>query len=380
MEEQSPNASKKKDAAATTAASSSVTPGEAIRRYVFRQKPHGKNIVDFGLAKLGRSFWDTIRYYAIGLYNYIDEDHVFFLSAGIAFNVLYCIVPLSLVAFYFISTLVASDEKANQVVINYIAQAFPLPVYKEDLAAWLSDKLIGVKHSGHIAGIVGGFSLLWLASILFSTLRTSLNAILGMKPKTNYFFQKALDILLTIIVIVLLFSTTLITPIASVLGDIGQNFLPSQLIKLFNSTLPFFIGLALSIVLYVILFRTLPHQRLSRKVIIVSASTTVILIELMKYAFSYYMRHLSSVGTLYGTYAFLVGVSLWIYYVSAAFLIGAEVGWLYRERHELSHVKHATATHPGTAAATDAAKEAYSETKLNPTQPAGTAKQNLEDS
>jgi membrane protein len=369
---------KPKDAANREAASSVTSqPKKRSWRNIYRQKPHGKNILDFGLGKFGQSVWDSIRYYAVGLYNYIDEDHVFFLSAGIAFNVLYCIVPLTLVTFYFVSTLVSSDQRANEVVLNYVAQALPLPVYKEDLVKWLASKLTYVKHSGGIAGLIGVFSLIWLASILFSTLRTSLNAIFGMRPKSNYFLQKALDIVLMIIVIVLLFATTFISPLISILGDIGDNFLPRAIIDIFNSTTPFFIGVGVSILLYVILFRMLPHQRLSRKVIFVSASTTVLLIEVMKYAFSYYMRHLSSIGTLYGTYAFLVGVSLWIYYVSAAFLIGAEMGWLYRERNELTHVKHPTSTHPGEQATTTDAVKAYDEVKLNPTQPAGIVKQNI---
>jgi uncharacterized BrkB/YihY/UPF0761 family membrane protein len=124
----------------------------------------------------------------------------------------------------------------------------------------------------------------------------------------------------------------------------------------------------------------LPNEKLSRNVIVVSASTSVILTEAMRFLFVYYMAHISSIRSLYGTYAFLAGISLWLYYASVAFLIGAEVGWLYKERHEVvtvpelspkevGHVKH-----PGTKALRSGALKAYEKSKTNPTKPAGKLK------
>src|SRR5439155_17541537 len=128
----------------------------------------GKDAKRFGNATLGRKFaasvtmptllnktWDSIKYYATGLYRYVDEDHCFLLSAGIAFNVLYCVLPLSLVMFYFFSATLTS-ERAVTVAVQYIVQSFPVPLYEEDVRMWLARQLGGVSHAGTIAGIVGG--------------------------------------------------------------------------------------------------------------------------------------------------------------------------------------------------------------------------------
>ena len=90
----------------------------------------------------------------------------------------------------------------------------------------------------------------------------------------------------------------------------------------------------ISLVLFTLLFRMLPHERLPTRVIFVSAIATVIMIEGIKYAFTFYLAKLSNVGALYGTYAFLVGIALWIYFVAVVFTIGAEIGWLYQERRK----------------------------------------------
>src|SRR6476469_5026220 len=109
-------------------------------------------------GKLLPRVWESIKYYSIGLYNYVDDDHCFLLSAGIAFNVLYCVLPLSLVMFYFLSATLTSD-KAITLVLDYITKSFPLPVYQDILKDWISKKLVGLHHESNIAGLIGGISL-----------------------------------------------------------------------------------------------------------------------------------------------------------------------------------------------------------------------------
>lgn len=331
-----------------------------------------------------RRVWDSIKYYAIGLYRYVDEDHCFLLASGIAFNLLYCVVPLSLVVFYFFSTALTS-ERAITTAVNFIIQSFPVPLYESDVRMWLSRELTAVGHVSHIAGLVGGVTLFWLASTLFSTLRTSVNAVLNIPPHKNMIFQKLLDFALMIVILVLLLTSTFLSPIVTLLQHVGTEILPGWLSYIMDSAIPRFVALALSAALYLTLFRMLPHRRLSWPVIFVSATTTVVLTEAMRLLFVYYMTHVSSIGSLYGTYAFLIGISLWIYYASTAFLIGAEVGWLYSERHAIAAPSTKdSARHRGEqrgcivddAPALDNPALADSEpAKSNPARPVGEAKE-----
>jgi membrane protein len=280
-----------------------------------------------------KRIWESIKYYAVGVYKYSEEDHCFLLAAGIAFNVLYCMLPLSLVIFYFFSAALTST-RAIGYVVGYITESFPIPISEANLRVWMTGELSRVGHKHAVAGIIGGITLFWLASVLFSTLRTSVNAVFNMVSKKNMILEKLLDFLLMLLVLVLLLVSTFLSPVVNLIQRFGTDLLPAWLSGTVNSTIPRFVTLAISIVLYGILFRMLPHEKLSRNVIIVSAATSVVLTEAMRFLFVYYMAHISSIRSLYGTYAFLVGISLWLYYASLAFLIGAEVGWLYKERHE----------------------------------------------
>lgn len=309
-----------------------VTPSYAVERQLKRFRRKGR--IPTRALSLVERVLAAIKYYAVGLWNYLDDDHCFLLASGIAFNVLLSVIPLSLLLFDVFSLTLQNNENATKAIVEYVQKSIPIPDYQNLATGWVSDKLSSVKHSGRLAAILGGLSLMWLSSALFSSLRTTVNAIFGLKPRANMLVLKLLDFLMMFVVMALLLGSTFLTPILGLLKELGTDILPDNFDTVLEGTLPFLISLTLSTMLFVLLFRMLPHERLPRKVIIVSSLVTVFLIELIKYVFTFYLAKLSTIGALYGAYAFLVGIALWIYFVAVVFTIGAEVGWLYQERRK----------------------------------------------
>lgn len=297
-----------------------------VRRFTRAGKPVSRTLL--WLERV----WIAAKYYAVGLWNYVDDDHCFLLASGIAFNVLLSVIPLSLLLFDLFSLTLQNNENAQQAIIDYIQKSIPISDYQDLASTWLGEKLSSVKHTGRLAAIVGGLSLMWLSSSLFSSLRTTVNAIFGLKPRANLLVLKLLDFLMMFVVMALLLASTFLTPIIGLLRELGAGILPDNVDSLLDGALPYFISLGLSLLLFLLLFRMLPHERLSRPVIFVSSIATVIMIEGMKYLFTFYLSKISRIGALYGTYAFLVGIALWMYFVAVVFTIGAEIGWLYQER------------------------------------------------
>src|SRR5204863_1911538 len=95
------------------------------------------------LRRLVVRFWDATKYYFAGLYNHMDDDHCFLLSAGIAFNVLYCIIPLSLLIYDVFSFILRSNEKATIIIVQYLSTSIPIPEYRSLVERWLNKKLSG---------------------------------------------------------------------------------------------------------------------------------------------------------------------------------------------------------------------------------------------
>jgi uncharacterized BrkB/YihY/UPF0761 family membrane protein len=93
---------------------------------------------------------ESITYYALGIYKHADEDHYFLLAAGIAFNVLYCVLPLSLVIFYFFSAALTKGRAVGYVV-SYVAESFPITVNEQAIRTWLMNELSKIGHGSVIA-------------------------------------------------------------------------------------------------------------------------------------------------------------------------------------------------------------------------------------
>ena len=77
-----------------------------------------------------------------------------------------------------------------------------------------------------------------------------------------------------------------------------------------------------------------PYRKPPRRAIIVSAVSATILWVLAKQIFGFYIAHFVMLQRVYGTYAIMVVVAFWIYYTAIVFVIGAEIGQLFRERSE----------------------------------------------
>ncbi|MEI8135491.1 MAG: YihY/virulence factor BrkB family protein [bacterium] len=274
-----------------------------------------------------------IVYYAKGLWNGLDADHCFIFASGIAFNVLLCIIPLSLIIFQIFSFILQNNESAKHVVLDYIQKSLPIEGYGQAVRDWVQNQFAYVTDVSYLPGLIALVVLLWLASALFSSLRSAVNAIFEIPTHHNMAVLKLKDIGMIFVVCFFLLMTIVFGPILSGLQKLSVDILPEAISSFVHSTVTTLIPLAVAIVLYLYLYRSLPHEKIPWRVSIVSTIFTVIMIEVMKFFFIFYLDRISSIGAVYGTYAFLVAVAFWAYYVALVFTVGAEVGKLYRDRN-----------------------------------------------
>ena len=280
-------------------------------------------------------FKDRIKYYTLGLWNGLDEDHCFIFASGIAFNVLLCIIPLSLILFQIFSLIMQNDDNAKAAVIGYIQRSLPIQQYGGMLQEWVQNQFSYISDVSLLPGIIALVVLVWLASALFTSLRSAVNAIFNIKTRHNMALLKLKDIGMIFMVSFFLLITILVNPIIGAMEKIGDELLPEFLSTIINSTVAAFIPIVLMVILFFYLFRTLPHQKIPWQVAGLSTVITVTLIELMEYVFTFYLHKISSFGAVYGAYAFVAVVAIWSYYVSLVFTIGALVGKLYMTRKTL---------------------------------------------
>jgi membrane protein len=292
-----------------------------------------------GLQK-NHDFRKFVSHYFWGLYYRTDEHHIFLYSSGLAFSLFLCIVPFVLIIFSILGNILAVTSVEGQIN-TFIYTVIPYAEYAEYAKNIIFSRINEVIEYKTMAGYIGGFGLFFAASGLFSSMRTILNKVFPGRDDKSAIIGKLRDFGMVIIVIVLVLSSTIILPAIDILKDYTHKFSILRFLEMnaiqhmMISTVSF---LAIFLTFYVF-YSLIPYAKLGHRVPALSAMWAAILWEVAKRLFGYYISHFATLNKIYGTYALLVVLAFWIYYSSITFLLGAEIGQLYRERLDLKRKK-----------------------------------------
>jgi len=276
-------------------------------------------------------------HYFGGLYNRIDDHHVFLNASGLAFELFLCIIPFILIIFAVLGSILASNNIQYQINL-LIDTIIPYEEYSEFVKKIIFTRINEVIEYKNLAGIIGGFGLFFAASGLFSSMRTILNQVFGITKNVNLILWKLRDFALVVMVILIFFLTTICAPIIDVLAQSAGQFEELAFFKasIFHHFFLSLLSFSIIFIVFSVLYITVPLKKLKRRAIVVSAFWAALLWETAKQLFGYYLYHFSNFGKIYGTYALIVVVAFWIYFSSVVFIIGAEIGKLFQERLESS--------------------------------------------
>lgn len=263
-----------------------------------------------------------------------DRRHIFLLSAGIAFNQLLCMIPLTLLVLSIVSGMV-HEMHAREALRSFLIQILPQNIEATSTIPNVLAELNTVYTYRNIAGWIAGFTLIWTASALFSSLRTGLNAIFH-TPDTKFFvWYKLKDIGLTIVAALLILVTTALSPLLTIIEDIGKSVFGAANTDYFYGFTAQALSLISTSVLFFVLYRVVPSGKLPRQIVVMSSLLAVGLWEGARILFSWYVNISATLSTFYGGYITLVSLALWFYYSAFIFLLSAELAqFIYVKRTE----------------------------------------------
>ena len=275
-------------------------------------------------------------YYYNGLTKNIADHHVFLFAGGLAFSIFLCIVPFVLIIFAVLGNIL--DSSYVQFQINTLIETIiPYSRYSDFVKKIIFNRINEVIAYRNIAGIIGGFGLLFAASSLFSSMRTILNKVYGVETDVNIFIAKLRDFALVFMVVIIFFVTTISMPTIDLLRQQAGEWTSFEFLSsgIFSHLIFSLLSLLLIFIVFNVLYFTVPLRKLGKKATFMSALWAAILWEAAKQGFGYYLYNFAAFNRIYGAYALVVVVAFWIYYSSVVFIIGAEIGRLYYERNFL---------------------------------------------
>ena len=261
-----------------------------------------------------------------------NDDNGFFLSAGIAFNLLINLIPFIMLLLALVGTVLYNDQE----VLNYIH------AYLRDVAPALDPKvtsnLMDVIRNRQIVGILGFVSLLWFSTLVFSSLRVALNIVFRMEKSPRMLREIAVDLLMVLLVGILLLVSMILSSAFTFLPGY-QGRIPVAIGPTIQWILRYLLPFSLTYCMFFVIYKIIPNKGIHFRSALQAALFTGLLWELAKHLFTWYVVHLAEYSIFYGSLSTLAIFILWVYYSSMILVLGAELAYFLEKDRQGSMVK-----------------------------------------
>jgi membrane protein len=264
-----------------------------------------------------------------------------FLASGLAFNGILTLIPMLFLSAAAVGTILNSYVLSMQQLNSILDTIFPQQPFAIEIKESIRSIIADIVTYRRSIGLLGFLVLVWTTTSLFDALRSALHRIYELKRTRGLLASLAHDIGFIILVFVLFLATnfaiwvyTLVAPMAMKLPAL-ESVASAKLTR----TVPTMIIVLLTAVMFYIVYRYTTDVKPPRTAAAISTLTTTILWVLAGRAFAVYLADWSSVGKVYGPYAFLLVLLIWIYLSSVLFIFGAIVGQVYWERQKALEIQ-----------------------------------------
>jgi len=248
------------------------------------------------------------------------------MASAVSFWALLSIPPLMLLALSVFGYVLRSDEEAFRRVM---ALSRTLLTGDESL---VRDALEELASSHGPVGGVGLAALAWTGSQALVTLESALNAQWGVRGRA-FLAGRLLALLLVILVGLLFLVSTLATGWLATLAawrvpGLGWSL---ERLPLVWQVATYLLPLAVSTVMFTLLYGLLPNRRVSWRAAWSGALVAAPAWEGAKYLYAWLLARFARYSPLYGSLTALGGLVLWIYYTAVILLVGSEWVRLHQE-------------------------------------------------
>lgn len=255
------------------------------------------------------------------------DDHGFFLSSGITFNLLICLIPFILLLLALLGTYLYSYRDVMNLIRHYFENAFP------SLDPKIVNNLLRIIRDRKIVGGLGIVGLVWTSSWVFSSLRTALNIIFRVEKGQGVLHGKGIDLLMILSAGIFLFISMLLTSAVTLVQ--GYHFAPFlRLMPVIRFILKYLIPFFFTFWMCFLIYKIIPNMKIHVKTALQAAIFASLLWEMAKQLFGWYVLHVGGFSILYGSLSTLAIFFLWIYYSSVILLLGGEVAFLLERKRE----------------------------------------------
>jgi membrane protein len=274
-----------------------------------------KTLKNFGLL------WQALKKF--------NGDNGFFLSSGIAFNILINLIPFIMLLLALVGTYLYNDQEVLDHIRAYFRGVAPA------LDPKIVESLSDVMQKRQIVGILGFVGLLWFSTLVFSSLRIALNIVFREEKSRGMLRGIGIDVLMILLAgILLLVSMALSSAVTFLQSYHGR--IPVAIGPTVQWILKYLLPFVLSYCMFFLILKIIPNTKVHFKSALQAAFFTSLLWELAKHLFGWYVVHLAVYSIVYGSFSALVIFVFWVYYSSTILIVGAEFAYFLEKDRQRS--------------------------------------------
>lgn len=250
---------------------------------------------------------------------FFNEDS-FAVSASIAYHSLLSIFPFILMLLAVSSFLITREELAARLAV--IFNRF-LPVRADFIFRNIADV-------SKVYSRVGGLSLLlllWSSAGIFLPLEKALNRAWQVEKERSWLHRHLLAVEMALVTGLIFILSSVVVGINVYVHNwvrIGSKLFPSLLVSLAYHSSVILVTFALTLTMFIVLFKVLPNRHMSFLHVLPSALMTAIFWEAARSLFTLLLP-VFNYRQMYGSIGVVVALMTWIYISSAVTLFGAQV-------------------------------------------------------
>jgi membrane protein len=266
------------------------------------------------------------------LYNKAFDADIFSHSAQVAFYFSFALFPLLYFLVSLFGIVLESSSGLKDELFTYMRQLMPLSVF--DLVSKTVDEVV-VNSSGRLAVISLAIAL-WSASAGVDAVRNALNAIYGIKETRMWLWNKAVSLIMTLVIAVL---------VAAVLAGVfyGWQLAQSGLAgigvevtsPLVLTSIQWLSTLIVMLFACEIIYNLLPDFKDRKWVWITAGSLVAIGLWLvLTSGFRLYLNYFNTYDRTYGSLGAVIIMMLWLYLTALVLMIGGVINSAISELNE----------------------------------------------
>ncbi len=270
-----------------------------------------------------------------GLYLFwqkFNDDDAFFLAGGIAWGVLFALVPLLALGIGLTGfVLSARFDDPTQAVVALFAGAMPQTGAAASFADLMRNLVSEVMANRAGLTLVGALVFIWLATRLSGSLRSALFRVFDVGVRRGIVHGKLFDVLAVVtgvLLVTLNLGITIVSTAAMTFGVEIEGW-GGDTVTVAQRVMGGLIAFGSIWTLFLLAYRYLPARRTPWRTTVVAATFAALAHELLKLAFSTYVTEVANYTSTLGNLATAAILLLWIYYGALVFIVGGEVAHVY---------------------------------------------------